>query len=52
MVDLDVASARPEIAVGRIVLDLHASGVSEQEVRQAMDQFLAKADGFIGGSAP
>jgi hypothetical protein len=33
MVDLGVAGARPEIAVGRIVSDLHASGVSEREVR-------------------
>ena len=50
MVDLDVASARPEIAVGRV--GSARSGVSEQEVRQAMDQFLAKADGYKGGSAP
>jgi hypothetical protein len=50
MVALDVASSEPEIALGQIVSDLRAVGVSEQEVRQAMNQFLAQA-AFTLGSA-
>ena len=48
---LDVASSKPEVALGRIVSDLHTTGVSEQEVCQAMNQFLAQAGAFTLGSA-
>ena len=51
IVVLDVASSKPEVALGHIVSDLHTTGVSEQEVCQAMNQFLAQAGAFTLGSA-
>ena len=51
IVAIDVASPEPEIALRRIASDLRSRGVSEQEVRQAMNQFLAQARAFTPGSA-
>jgi hypothetical protein len=49
IVAMDVTSLKSDDAIGRVVADLHASGVSEQEVRRAMDRFLAQADATLRG---
>ena len=43
IVAIDIASPTPDVALGRIVADLSARGVNEQDVRRMMDQFLAQA---------
>jgi hypothetical protein len=52
IVGMDVASSKPDVAFERIVEDLGDRGVSAQDVRQAMDLFLAQADALIRSSAP
>ena len=52
IVALDVANPTPGVAVERIVTDLRAKNISEQEVCQARDRFLAQAHKSIRGSAP
>lgn len=49
VVAMDVASSRPDVAIQRVVTDLRAAGVSEQEVYRVMDGFLAQAKVTPGG---
>jgi hypothetical protein len=51
IVAMDVASSEPEAGFRRIVEDLAARGVNEQEVRQAMDRLLVQVDASIRGAA-
>jgi hypothetical protein len=43
IVGADVANPRPDPALERIAADLRPLGVTEQEVRRCMEQFLAQA---------
>jgi len=49
IVAMDVANSTPDLAIGRVVTDLHASGVSESEVRRTMDQFSSQAEALLRG---
>jgi hypothetical protein len=49
IVAVDVTSSNPDVAIGRVVADLGATGISEQEVRQTMDRFLVQADVSLRG---
>jgi hypothetical protein len=51
IVATDVVNPKPAAALERIATDLGATGVSEQEVRRAMDRFMVEADAAIVGSA-
>ena len=44
MVGLDVANPRPDTTLERIAADLQQAGVTQQEVRRAMEQFLPQTE--------
>ena len=52
IVATDITDPTPDAAVQRIVMDLRAKGIGEQEIHQARDRFLAQAHKAIRGSAP
>ena len=49
IVATDVASSKPDVAIGRVVTDLRSIGVSQHEVRRAMNRFLVQADETLCG---
>jgi hypothetical protein len=51
IVATDVDNPASGAAVDRIVNDLRASGITDQEIRQARDRFLAQANQSMRGSA-
>jgi hypothetical protein len=51
IVALDIADPRPDAAFDRIVEDLGPAGVTQQEVRHGMEQFLAQAEASVHASA-
>jgi hypothetical protein len=48
----DVANPTSDAAVERVVTDLRARGIGEQETHRARDRFLAQAHKAIRGSVP
>lgn len=52
IVALDVSNAKPDAAIGAVASDLRIVGAYEQEVRHAMDLFLAKADLSVDAGVP
>src|ERR1700758_4465634 len=52
IVAMDVGRSEPDVVVGRVMTDLRATGISEQDVRRASDRFLAQADVALGGQVP
>jgi hypothetical protein len=50
IVAADVVDPNSGVAFERILTDLRARGISEQDVRQARDRFLAQADKSMRGS--
>jgi|SRR5579864_1769708 len=50
MVAVDVADPRPDSLLERIAADLRPVGVTQQEVRRAMEQFLAQAEVLLHAS--
>jgi len=44
IVALDVANPEPDVAIERVAADLGPAGVTQQEVRRAMEQFRAPAE--------
>jgi len=51
IVAMDVESSNPDAVLARIVKELSARGVGEQDVRKAMDRFRAQADAALRGTA-
>ena len=52
IVATDVANPTSDAALERIVTDLRARGIGQQEIHQARDHFLAQAHKSMRGSAP
>ena len=44
IIALDVANPRLDVTIERIAADLQPAGVTQQEVRRAMEQFLAQTE--------
>ena len=49
LVAADVVDPQSGAALARVMTDLRAKGISEQQVRQASDRFFAEADNTIRG---
>ena len=47
----DVANPSPDATIDAVVAELGAVGVTEQEVRRAMERFLAQAETSVRSSA-
>jgi hypothetical protein len=50
IVAMDIAN--PDGALGRVLTDLRATGISEQEVRRTRDGFLAQANVTLRSQVP
>jgi hypothetical protein len=51
IIGLDVANPRLDVTLERIAADLQPAGVTQQEVRRAMEQFLAQIERSTHGAA-
>jgi len=51
LIAVDLASPNPDVALELIAADLCPRGITKQEVRRVMDQFLAQAEVSVRGSS-
>ncbi|WP_038959256.1 DUF1476 domain-containing protein [Bradyrhizobium japonicum] len=51
LVVVDLANPNPDVALEHIAADLNPRGITQQEGRRVMDQFLAQAEISVRGSS-